>query len=137
MPALDRERIADFCSSLDRCHASPGFIDRFYQRFIATSPEVAEAFEHTDLERQRRALSSSLYALVLAIEGGDAAVEYLDRIARKHARNELDIRPELYDVWLDCLVDTVRECDPEFSQQVERLWRDALAFGVEFMKARY
>ena len=55
------------------------------------------------------AMSSSLYALVLVIEGSKAAILYLDKIARQHGREDLDIRPELYDVWLKCLIETVSE----------------------------
>jgi len=134
---LDRSRIGEFSASLGRCHANPAFISRFYELFVASSPEVAEKFEHTDLERQRRAMSSSLYALVLAMEGGQAASAYLDRIARQHGRKDLDIPPQMYDVWLECLIETVKEFDPQYSDEIEGLWRDAMAFGVEFMQARY
>jgi len=137
MNALDRSRIADFSASLGRCHANPEFITRFYDLFIAASPEAAEKFSDTDLERQRRAMSSSLYALVLTLEGGEAATLYLDRIARQHGRQDLDIRPELYDVWLECLIEAVKEFDPQYSDEIERLWRDAMAFGIEFMRSRY
>lgn len=137
MTALDRSRIGEFSASLGRCHANPGFITRFYDLFIAASPEAAERFKNTDLERQRRAMSASLYALVLAMEGGQAASLYLDRIARQHGRKELDIRPELYLVWLDCLIQAVEEFDPEYSPETESLWRDAMAFGIEFMQSRY
>ncbi len=137
MTALDRSRIADFGASLGRCHANTGFITRFYDLFIAASPEAAEKFKNTDLERQSRAMSSSLYALVMVIEGGEAAILYLDKIARQHGRKDLDIRPQLYDVWLDCLIETVSEFDPQYSDEIERLWRDAMAFGVKFMQSRY
>jgi len=137
MTALDRGQIADFGASLGRCHATPGFIARFYELFVAASPEAAEKFKDTDLERQNLAMSSSLYALILVIEGGKAAILYLDKIARQHGREDLDIRPELYDVWLECLIETVSEFDPQYSDEIERLWRDAMAFGVEFMQSRY
>ena len=34
---------------------------------------------------------------------------HLDRIARRHGRNDLDIKPELYEAWLDSLIATARE----------------------------
>ena len=137
MSTLDQDRIEEFSASLGRCHATPGFINRFYDLFVASSPEVAEKFRKTDLEHQRRKMSSSLYALVLAIEGGDAATLYLDKIALQHSRKHLDIRPGLYDDWLACLIQAVSEFDPLYSDEIERLWRDAMAFGVEFMRSRY
>lgn len=137
MTVLERSRIAAFSDSLGRCHARPEFLTKFYERLIGASPEVAEKFRNTDLDKQRRALSASLYAMVLAMEGGQAASVYLDRVARQHGRGELDIPPHLYELWLECLIEAVRECDPQFSDETERLWRDAMAFGVQFMKARY
>ena len=137
MAALGESQIADFGASLGRCHANPDFITRFYELFVAASPEAAEKFKDTDLERQSRAMSSSLYALTLIIEGGKAAILYLDKIARQHGRDNLDIHPELYDVWLECLIETVSEFDPQYSDEVERLWRDAMAFGIKFMQSRY
>jgi hypothetical protein len=93
MTAPDADLIADFGASLGRCHANPRFIPRFYEQFVAASPEVAEKFKDTDLERQGRAMSSSLYALVMVLEGGEAAILYLDKIGRQHGREGLDIRP--------------------------------------------
>ena len=137
MIALDRQRLSDFGASLGRCHANPEFLSRFYELFVAASPEVAEKFSNTDFERQRRAMSASLYALVLAMEGGKAASLYLDSIARQHGRKDLGICPELYDVWLECLIEAVKEFDPEYSDEIETLWRNAMAFGIEFMQSRY
>jgi hemoglobin-like flavoprotein len=137
MVELDRDRLSDFSDSLGRCQDNPAFISRFYDLFIAASPEAAEKFRDTDFERQRRAMSSSLYALVLAMEGGRAASLYLDRIARQHGRKDLGIRPELYEVWLECLIEAVKECDSQYSDEIERLWRDAMAFGIGFMQSRY
>jgi hemoglobin-like flavoprotein len=126
-----------FGPSLDRCLGHPRFLDRFYEIFMASSPEIAARFSHTDFERQKAALTQSLYLMVLAMQGGRPAIEYLDRVARRHGRESLDVRPELYDGWLECLIRTVREHDPEFSDEIERGWRETMRFGIEFMRARY
>ena len=49
----------------------------------------------------------------------------------------LAIRPELYDLWLDCLIRAVREHDRSFSSETERAWRNVMERGIEFMKSRY
>lgn len=72
--------------------------------------------------------------------GGLGAPEghaHLERIARLHNRDRLDIRPEFYDLWFDCLIVTVKEFDSLFGPAVERAWRDVLTPGIEFMKSRY
>jgi hemoglobin-like flavoprotein len=134
---VEKQRIAAFSDSLSRCLADPGFLTRFYERFLESSPEVAEKFRETDFERQRRALSSSLYVMVMVAENSDPAVAYLERIARQHSRADLGIRPELYDVWLDCLILSVGEHDPQFSEEIEQIWRETMQVGIDFMRARY
>ena len=135
--SIDQNRIAVFSTSLARCLADPAFITRFYDLFVDTSPEAAEKFRNTNFERQRRAMGTSLYVIVLALEQGEAAMSYLDRVARQHGRNELDIRPELYDAWLRCLIQSVEEYDPLFSEDVETVWREAMQFGIQYMRERY
>ena len=134
---MESERLEAYVGSLTRCLGIPAFLDRFYEVFLETSPEVAEKFKHTNFARQKVALGQSLYLMVMAAEGGDAAVSYLDRIAERHGRNALDIRPELYQVWLDALVATARELDPEFDDETEAVWREMIRPGIEIMQARY
>lgn len=56
----------------------------------------------------------------------------LDRIARVHAR--LGISAAHYDRWLDCLMATVAQFDPESDTATELAWRWALTPGITFMK---
>ena len=55
-----------FNDSLDRCSGRPGFLDRFYELFLASSDEVAEKFERTDFRKQTRVLKASLYIMMMA-----------------------------------------------------------------------
>ena len=84
-------------------------------------------------------LEDSLYVIAVAVQGeeGSFARGDLPRIAARHSRNDLDIRPALYDLWLECLIDTVRGHDPQFSAELEAAWRDTLAFGIDYMRARH
>jgi hemoglobin-like flavoprotein len=61
----------------------------------------------------------------------------LESLARRHGRAELDIKPELYDLWLDRLVQAVSEADPKFDAAIEVAWRRVLQPGIDFMKSRY
>lgn len=134
---MDSDRLEAYVGSLTRCLGIPTFLDRFYEIFLAGSPEVAEKFKHTNFARQKVALGQSLYLMVMAAEGGEAAVAYLHRIAERHGRDALDIRPELYEVWLNALVATARELDSEFDDETEALWREMIRPGIEVMQSRY
>ncbi len=133
----DREKIACFDASLARCLTQGAFLSRFYDLFVDSSPEVAEKFKDTDFQRQRRAMGASLYVIVLALEQGEAALLYLEQIARQHSHADLDIRSEMYDVWRDCLLKSVAEFDPLYSAEIEQAWCEAADFAIEFMRERY
>jgi hemoglobin-like flavoprotein len=128
-----------FLASFARCRASAGFLDDFYSRFVGSSEEVRAKFAGTDMKRQVRMLDDSLLVIAVAVQGeeGSLARGDLPRIAGRHGRKDLDIRPGLYDLWLECLIDTVRVKDPQFSPAVEAAWREAMTFGIQEMRARY
>jgi hemoglobin-like flavoprotein len=123
-----------FNDSLERCSRRPDFLRRFYTLFLASSPTVAKKFEHTDLRKQERMLKASLYIMMTA--SGERTV-HLERLAELHSRAGADIKPELYDLWLDRLVQAVKEFDPMFNPETETAWRRVLQLGIEVMKSRY
>lgn len=126
-----------FNSSYERCQSRPGFLERFYEIFLGSSPEVAEKFQHTDFSRQREVLKASLYMLMLASLGTPEALQHLERMAQLHSRKQLNIRPELYDLWLSCMLKAVAEFDRLFDEQTDGAWRRVLQHGIDYIKARY
>ena len=134
---MNPEHTVQFTDSLGRCLAKPAFLTKFYRRFIGSSDEIAEKFRGTNMEKQKAALSASLYLTMLVVDGGDAAMLYLETVAQRHNRKRLDVRPELYDTWLDCLIATVKEYDPMFSAEIEQSWRDTMQFSIDYMSERY
>ena len=129
--------VARYNDSLERCTSQRGFLDRFYSVMAASNEEVASKFESTNFARQAILLKASLYMMMLVAWERPEGHAHLERVAERHNRKELDIRPGLYDVWLDCLIATVKEFDSDFDPNVERAWRQVLAHGIEFMKSRY
>jgi hemoglobin-like flavoprotein len=128
-----------FRASLNRCLGRPDFLRHFYELFVASSPEVREKFRNTDFPRQARVLADSLYMMAVAaqLEHDAAAWAEMDRLASRHDRTGLDIRPGLYDVWLDCLLRAVSRHDPEYSRDIEAAWRETLAVGIEYLRSRH
>jgi hemoglobin-like flavoprotein len=131
--------VETFLASLKRCLAAPGFMDAFYERFMASSEEIREKFRNTDMKRQASVLADTLYVVANAAQGEDNSLARgsLPALAARHNRHGLDIRPGLYDLWIECLVETVRAHDPQFGPDVERAWRDTLAFGADYLRQRY
>jgi len=128
-----------FLASLARCRASAGFLEDFYRRFIGSSDEVRAKFANTDMQKQVRMLEDSLFVVAVAVQGeeGSPARAELPRLAARHSHKDLDIRPELYDIFLDRLLDTVRAHDPRFTSAIEAAWRQTMTVGIEYMRSRY
>ncbi|MFT7128285.1 MAG: hemoglobin-like flavoprotein [Gammaproteobacteria bacterium] len=137
MYKLSEAAIDDFHESLERCSISPNFLQDFYRRFTASSPEIAGKFVNTNLKTQARILKTSLYMAMLASDQNHEAREYLGRIANRHDRKGLDIKPEYYDLWIESMISAVREYDPQFNNETEKLWRKFMQPAIEYMKSQY
>ena len=108
------------------------FFTRFYERFIAASPVVEEKFAAIDMQMQKAMLKQSIYHL-LNLFSTQKITDTLVEIAHRHDPQHADIPPELYLLWLECLIDTVREFDPAFDEEVELAWRLVCSQGIAFM----
>ncbi len=111
-----------------------GFFKRFYQIFIDADSQIAEIFNETDMERQIKVLMQSM-THIISFANTLEVNENMENLALLHGRDNLSIPKELYDTWLDSLIKTVSERDPEFNVQVETAWRVVMAPGVEYMKS--
>ena len=129
-----------FSNSLSRVEqeeAEKGeLIDCFYDRFLASSAAIGEKFAKTDMEHQKQMLRDS-FKLVLSFSTRRRSDEELEHIARRHGRADLDISPLLYGDWINSLVESVAQLDPEFDRNVSTAWRIVMAPGIEFMKGHY
>jgi hemoglobin-like flavoprotein len=138
MKPVDQKTIEIFDRSLRRCNANPGFLDLFYEKFLAASPKVRERFANTDFARQKRLLHASFYLILLASEDPEnGPARYLDHLAARHSVHDLNIGAELYDIWLDSLLAVVKECDPEFDDSIEESWERIMGIGIDYMLRHY
>ena len=119
--------------SLRRCNSDPTFMDVFYRNFLASSEEIAAKFANTDFKRQNEMLRKSLHMIILSCGGHDEGDSYLLEIAKRHGRNDLKIKPEMYELWLTSLMVAVQEIDPEYSSEVDLAWRETMQHGIQYM----
>ena len=139
LDALPGEQIEAFLASLRRCLAVPAFLEDFYAAFVGSSDEVRAKFAHTDFARQARMLADSLFVIAVALQGREDSPARVDlpRLAERHGRHQLDVRPEHYDAWLACLLSAARATDPQFTSTLEDAWRATLGAGIAYMRSRY
>jgi len=130
-----------FNDSYERVMNAPGksgeFFSAFYALLIASSPEAANKFRNTDMERQVRMLKKSIAILCVYYGTGRPDDDYLQKLAERHSKRGTDIPPRLYQIWLDCLIETVDRFDPKFNDDVATAWRAVFSKGIEFMASGY
>ncbi|AMR65824.1 MULTISPECIES: globin [Pseudomonadaceae] len=121
--------------SYGRCCASPTFFDDFYRSFLDSSPQIRAKFAETDMPAQKLLLRQGILNLVMYARG--MSDSKLRALGESHSRGRLDIRPELYDLWLDALLLTVSGHDKQFNESIRNAWREVLNKGISVIKAGY
>ncbi len=135
-----KDYLTFFRASYDRVLASDSqrddFFEAFYECFVSKSDDIAAKFAHTDMHRQKEMLHQSVRHMVdFSVQR--QASEELRKIAGRHSRSQIDVNPDLYDIWLDSLIETVQLFDLRFTEEIELAWRVVLAPSIVYMKFKY
>lgn len=124
-------------ASYKRCLESPEFFDVFYKNFTSKGPRVVEKFKNTDMKRQMDALKHGVQYMIMFAEGSKIAAAKVEDLGVTHDRNHRDISPELYTDWLKSLIETIKQFDPEYTDDLGRDWEEVMGHGIRRMKAMY
>jgi len=136
MQDYDQIFARSFARALGEGAYNPAFTGRFYTHFLATSPEVAQRFANTDMSAQKTMLHDSLHTL-LEFNKTRIISPRLRELVEIHSHRRHAIPVTLYALWLDSLITTVAEFDPDFDASVELAWRLAIAPGIALMQFGY
>lgn len=88
------------------------------------------------MDSQIHVLEKSMFHMI-SFYVAKTDTEYLRTIALTHNREQYDIKPEYYDIWLEALIETVEELDPGYNADLGLAWRLAMTPGIQFMKFHY
>lgn len=116
--------------------ANDDFYNLFLQIFTAKSEKISIAFNNVELKQQQKMMKASLMYLI-NVAGSKSLLPAVEHIAEAHSDNGYNIQPELYDHWLESLIDSVRAFDPKFDEDVALSWHMTVAPGISFMKYFY
>jgi hemoglobin-like flavoprotein len=114
-----------------------GLAERFYELFLDADPRIRPLFSKTDFTRQRELLMEALFVLVQYAEGKSVGAMAIERLGDIHNRKGMAISPDLYPLWLNCMMTSLSEKDPEFSPSLEVQWRTAMQKGIDIMIRMY
>lgn len=129
-PLFDRSYDRLFGGDVTMDDRSDGFFQAFYRHFLK-DPDIHELFRETDMQRQVLMLRRSFFQLAAFYVTTTPSAE-LERIGYIHQR--LGVTNDHFDRWLDALVATVAEIDPECDACTELAWRWAMTPGITFLK---
>lgn len=132
MESADTDRVFQ---SYGRCCKNELFFVDFYDCFMGSSPEIRSMFVDTDMKQQRHLLRNGIMQLILHARGMPETK--LRALGQSHSRSGYNIRPDMYGVWLDALLETVRRHDPEYNDELAVAWRRALLPGIELIRSAY
>lgn len=131
---LQADITEQFNTSFEQCVNNPFFLDKFYELFISSSDEVSHMFRNTDMEIQKVMLATSMAYMTKAY---DNKFGNLSKIANKHGKKNLNIKPHLYPLWLDSLITAAHTVEPHFDMETEKVWRQTMQPGIDFMISNY
>jgi hypothetical protein len=126
-----------FLRSLERCKQSRAFIPAFYDHFLKSSDAVKEKFRFTDFEKQEHMLLRSLELCARAADGDPEGLRELRDRAETHDRRHLDVDACFYSLWLNAIILTASDFDPEWDSEIERAWRTILGHVIDHMVLHY
>ena len=115
---LDEKTLELFNRSFETCVARRGFVERFYEIFIQSSPEVRDKFKATDMKRQAHIIKKSLYVLTMASLETEEVRQEIAALGHSHGREGMKVGTHLYELWLSCLLQAVSEFDPGWNREV-------------------
>src|SRR5574340_674772 len=108
----------DLQQSYGRCLREKNFIERFYEIFLDSHPDIRPMFNKTDFQTQRMALRHGISAAISYASGSSLTKRTIDQMADVHSlKGHAPVPPQLYPYWIDSLVQTVREKDPQVTPQ--------------------
>lgn len=128
----------DLQQSYGRCLREKNFIERFYEIFLASHPDIAPMFAKTDFQKQRMALRRGISAAISHAAGSSLSKRTTDQMADAHSRKgHAPVRPELYRYWVDSLAQAVSEMDPEATPQLIARWREGMGIVTDTFVRHY
>ncbi|WP_028669598.1 globin [Saccharospirillum impatiens] len=116
------------------CNKDSFFVD-FYDHFMSSSDAIRAQFVDTDMKQQRHLLRNGIMQLVLHSRGMPDTK--LKALGKSHDRSGYNIKPEWYGLWLNALMRTLKKHDPQFSDELEASWRNAIEPGVRLISDAY
>lgn len=123
--------------SFGRATMDGTLIDKFYEIFLESHPDIKPRFANTDFTMQKKLLRHGINLALMFADGQALGRDGIARIRQSHSKEKLNIPPALYKYWLDSFIKAVSLCDRKFTPQLEKEWRQVLQKTIDFIIEGY
>lgn len=120
--------------SYARCFLHGDFIIRFLETLAALNQEIAPYIEKTPLDRIMLLLRQGVNCIIMYAEEKFAGEFCLEEVRISHSRKHMGIKPEYYESWIQALLLTLQELDPEYNEELGNLWNSVARKGIEYIE---
>lgn len=127
---IDSEKVAQ---SFGRCVFKGDVIERFYDLFIDSHPDIKHRFLETDFASQKNLLRQGIGLAIMFASGNPVGENGINRIRKSHSASGLNIPPYLYPYWKKSFLQAVSEFDAEFSEELKGQWDGVLQRTIDFI----
>ncbi|MCB1174345.1 MAG: hypothetical protein KDK39_12305 [Leptospiraceae bacterium] len=134
---MDKNTLAIVRESYGRCAMQATFFEDFYETFMRSSPEIMPFFDKTNMAKQRQLLREGISFMILFADnnaGGEMAIEHIGKI---HDVKHVNVRPELYPLWINSLLECIGKHDKHHNEEIRDAWKAVLDIGIRRFIAMY
>ena len=127
-------------NALERSTGQQNFASTFYKHLFFLKPSFKEVFKNTDWNNQERLLTFAIEHLSHFLNGNEKDSfhrQQIVRISETHSKKNMNIHPHDYYYWIDAMVLTVKEVDPQWHDDLSYYIRECLFFPISFIISRY
>lgn len=114
-----------------RCRMGGTFATDFYARFLSY-PEIAEKFSNADILKQAQLFDQGIRHVILFYHKPKfVTTEKISALGESHSK--MNIAPHLYDIFMESLLETVKEHDPDYDDNIRTAWVEVASHGLSVM----
>ena len=125
-------------NSWSRVNTNTLFARSFYDNLFFLNKDLKVKFKNTDFKHQDKLLMQAVGMLISDLDDEDKfSKKQISRLAISHNHYNLDIHPHSYYYWVEALVLTLKEMDPQWYDSMEYYWRECVSFPVSYMISQY
>ncbi len=123
--------------SFARCFLKQDMILRFLDILVESNPEIAPHFTETDFSQITFLLRQGINCTIMYAQGVYAGKFCMKELRVYHSRKNLAIHPKYYPYWIESLRKTVKELDPQYTEELGDLWVRVVTPAIEYMASGY